>query len=308
MFEDINEPYHEGEQRIQEQTGERDTARSNGRNISRTIPAAARGFIAQQNYVVLGWADSQGALWATFLGGPESFATSDAEGRRLGFNISDPGSVLEQIPPFQEMAEGDHIATLFIELTSRRRLRINGRVTEINRQFLDLRVDVAYPLCPKYIQRRRLEETNQNCSHRPIRKGGHLTGILEQWIVSADTFFVASAHPNGPTDVSHRGGTPGFVSINEGVLTIPDYPGNSMFNTFGNFALNPRAGLLFIDFNNNQQLQLTGRVELDLASKSSIAATGGTGRWWRFFPDLWIVSPLNQAFSWSYIDASPFNP
>ena len=60
---------------------------------------------------------------------------------------------------------------------------------------------------------------------------------------SADTFFVASAHAERGVDASHRGGLPGFVRVlGDRTLEIPDYPGNSMFNTLGNPAADPRAG------------------------------------------------------------------
>jgi predicted pyridoxine 5'-phosphate oxidase superfamily flavin-nucleotide-binding protein len=51
--------------------------------------------------------------------------------------------------------------------------------------------------------------------------------------------------------VSHRGGRPGFVRIDgDDTLTVPDFNGNRFFNTLGNLAVHPRAGLLFIDFDN----------------------------------------------------------
>ena len=61
-------------------------------------------------------------------------------------------------------------------------------------------------------------------------------------------------------DVSHRGGNPGFVRIEGNVLTIPDFAGNLHFNTLGNFLLHPRAGLVFIDFETGDMLQVSGRT------------------------------------------------
>lgn len=124
-----------------------------------------------------------------------------------------------------------------------------------------------------------------------IREGETLSDGLIEWIRGADTFFVASAHLDGPADVSHRGGRPGFVEFKDSVLCIPDYAGNNMFSTLGNFALNPRAGLVFVDFESDRRLQITGNVRLDLES----GETGCTGRWWEFTPRKWVVSPLNKA-------------
>jgi len=64
-------------------------------------------------------------------------------------------------------------------------------------------------------------------------------------------------------DVSHRGGWPGFVQVSENRLTMPEFAGNRFFNTLGNLLMNPRAGLLFVDFASGDLLQLTGRVELE---------------------------------------------
>ncbi len=82
-------------------------------------------------------------------------------------------------------------------------------------------------------------------------------------IAAADTFFIATAvgaeaGAAAGVDVSHRGGRPGFVQVNDHrTLTIPDYAGNHHFNTFGNLELNPRAGLLFVEFQRGDLLYLT---------------------------------------------------
>ena len=64
-------------------------------------------------------------------------------------------------------------------------------------------------------------------------------------------------------DVSHRGGERGFARVTAADrVVIPDYSGNMMFNTLGNLAADPRAGLLVVDFENGGTLQLTGRAEI----------------------------------------------
>ncbi len=76
-------------------------------------------------------------------------------------------------------------------------------------------------------------------------------------------FFIASFHPVGGADASHRGGRPGFVRIeNDGRIGFPDYPGNNMFNTLGNLAGHSRVGLLFVDFATGDLLQVAGRASL----------------------------------------------
>jgi len=308
MAYDAHDPYHPGQRFIQTQVGEREVALHNGRNMTPRIPAAARNFVAQQHYCLLGWPDDSDNLWASFLAGPQGFASTDASGAILELGLSDDVGVLSQIPPLEAVAGGDPIGVLFIELASRRRLSVKGQVAAADGDRLRIEVERAFPLCPKYIQRRRLADTGEGRLEPGVERGTGLSAGARQWIVQADTFFVASARPGLSADVSHRGGRPGFIGVDGDWLTIPDYSGNSMFNTLGNFRLNPRAGLAFVDFERNRQLQLTGHAELDLASGDPEGATGGTGRWWHFHVEQWITSPLNRAFAWSYIDESPFNP
>jgi hypothetical protein len=101
--------------------------------------------------------------------------------------------------------------------------------------------------------------------------GGHATGLRSYdklgaaqraLIEEADTFFIATAHPERGADASHRGGPPGVVEVaaDGASLRVPDYSGNSMFQTLGNLEIDPHAGLLFLDWEGGTSLQLTGRA------------------------------------------------
>ena len=99
---------------------------------------------------------------------------------------------------------------------------------------------------------------------------------------SADTFFLGTQHPDRGADASHKGGDPGFVRVEGTDVLWPDYAGNNMFNSLGNLAVDPRAALLFIDFDTGGVLQLSGTAELEW--RSADPAIGDTGRWVRFRP------------------------
>jgi uncharacterized protein len=105
---------------------------------------------------------------------------------------------------------------------------------------------------------------------------------------TADTLFVAS-YVTGDDgrdrpDVSHRGGERGFVRLDaDGDLTIPDYAGNRFFNTLGNIMVNPRAGLVFIDFETGDLLQMTGDATVVLEAEET-AGVPGAERLLRFQP------------------------
>ena len=169
----------------------------------------------------------------------------------------------------------------------------------------------AYPNCPKYIQRRDItgQALNGTSSSAGPREGRLLEPTQQTLITSSDTFFVASGHPDRGVDVSHRGGNPGFIRIlNNEKLRIPDYTGNSMYNTLGNFIVNPRAGLLFLDFERSQTLQLIGRPEVLWELDDPQHETGGTRRYWDFHIERWLQLDIPHTLKWNLLDYSPHNP
>lgn len=72
-------------------------------------------------------------------------------------------------------------------------------------------------------------------------------------------FFVASADSSGQPECSYKGGLPGFVRVlDEHTLAIPDYDGNGQYRSWGNVVVNPRVGLLFVDFETPKRLRVNG--------------------------------------------------
>ena len=303
-----NSVFHEGERLIQERTGEREIALLNGRMIADGIPSSARSFIAQQRLCVCAGVSRDGDLWAHFLTGVPGFAAASEDMKFVDLQLADAQVVLNSTPLFADLREAAPLGLLFIDLATRRRLRVNGTVSALTDATVRVAVHEAFPNCPKYIQRRQIIEASQQPRVTAIEQGDALNDATAQWIRNADTLFVASSHPDGRVDASHRGGRPGFVRSSGDVLLIPDYVGNSMYNTLGNFALHPHAGLTFVDFDHGRQLQITGNVEVRFDVQSEIELTGGTGRWWAFRPRRWIASSWNHPLAWTYVDASRSNP
>jgi predicted pyridoxine 5'-phosphate oxidase superfamily flavin-nucleotide-binding protein len=145
---------------------------------------------------------------------------------------------------------------------TRRRLRLNGRFERDREGRIVVHADEVYSNCPKYIQRREGEREAVARPPAEARRTSALDDAQRAWIRRADTFFVASHHPEAGADASHRGGMPGFVEVHGNRLTWPDYAGNAMFNTLGNIAANPRAGIVVPDFDAGAALQLTGRAAI----------------------------------------------
>ena len=300
--------YHEGELHVQQRTGEELPAEQNASVISDRIIPGAIPFIAQQSMVVLGSVDADRNVWASVLFGRPGFISA-ADDRTVDFDLSQAGYD-EHDPLWANIAGDPRIGMLAIELATRRRLRVNGNLTRVNDE--ELRVDVieAYGNCPKYIQRRHIVQRWGEPGDGIEPSSGDILSPSQRASVGvADTFFVASAHRDRGMDVSHRGGNPGFVEVlNERTLRVPDYAGNSMFNTLGNFVANPRAGLLFIDFDANRTLQLVGRPEIRWDLDESNDRTGGTRRYWDFTVERWLERPLPHHIEWELLDYSPFNP
>ena len=308
MSATMTHPYHEGELLVQERAGATYAALRNGSVIRGQIPPGALGFVDRQSQVVLSSMDDAGRIWASVLFGAPGFLHAP-DARTVEVDLA--GAYDNPHDPFWKNIETDpRVGMLFIELGTRRRLRVNGQVSR-DGDHLTLQVEQAYPNCPMYIQRRHLAERDGatgDGAPDPIRSG-YLDEGQKQWIGSADTLFVASGHPELGLDASHRGGAPGFVQVlDASTLRIPDYPGNSMFNTFGNFTANPQAGVTFLDFESDRILQLVGTpvIRWDLGDPEG--KTGGTGRFWDFEIDEVMETALPFRTRWEFLDYSPKNP
>ena len=83
------------------------------------------------------------------------------------------------------------------------------------------------------------------------------------FITGCSMFFLATADAEGQPDVSYKGGLPGFVRIvDEQALAFPDYDGNGMFKSLGNILVNPKVGLLFIDFEQPNRMRVSGTASV----------------------------------------------
>lgn len=292
---------HEGERRVQRRAGV--TADDWGSaGVSASIPPVAAEFLSRQHLIVIAAAGDDSAVWASALTGPPGFAVTSGERTVVVDRLPGDGDPLAG----RFAAERD-IGMLAIEPASRRRMRINGRArAEAGR--LVVRTDQVYANCPKYIQTRTITENADPIAPRTARTTRDLTDDQSRWIATADTFFVATRAPGLGADVSHRGGNPGFVTvIGSRRLTWPDYVGNSMYMTLGNLDLDPRCGLLFVDWERGHALHLTGRAHVDWSPERA-AAVPGAQRLVDFDVDQVVEVTGATARRWSFGKYSRFNP
>ena len=283
--------YHDGELAVQQRVG----VRAEARRLSRMLDAAelTRGvaeFLAQRTLAVVTGRDGHGRLWTSPLAGPSGF-----------LQVLDPGTLrIHAAPgfgdPLHGLQAGQPLALVAIEFAKSRRFRINGRLTGADPTMLTVEVDQAYGNCPQYIQQRVLRPHQAPritpSRHRIHVAGNAFTPEALHLIRGADTFFLGTTHSTSGNDASHRGGPAGFVRVEaDQTLWWPDYPGNNMFNSLGNLAVDPTASLLFLDFTTGRSLHLTGRGMLELIDVGSAGDDGFTGRVVRFTADLVTAGP-----------------
>jgi uncharacterized protein len=251
-------PFHRGEQEVQVRLGARETVEGVGRRfIHDHLPEQHRKFYRMLPFLIVGTIDEQGRPWASILAGSPGFISSPAANR-----LSIAARPLAGDPLNWTLRDGAPVGILGIWLETRRRNRLNGRVSRLTADAFEVVVDQAFGNCPQYIQTRTViapagdgDGDGDAAQPPPIHRGVRLDDAARDLIERSDTLFIATAAGDGTddrtggADVSHRGGKPGFVCVEDDqTLVFPDYSGNLHFNTIGNIVLNPKAGLLFIDF------------------------------------------------------------
>lgn len=303
-----NQPFHDGEIAVQERAGERDIARRRGAAISSRIIPGALPFLARLRLVSLSAAGDDGHLWTSVWCGEPGFIQS-ADGQRVSFLPSLMAASPDD-PVLRRLTIGRDLGILAIDFSSRRRLRISGTIEGISADEIAILVRESVPNCPKYIQRRHSHEASTTRSSPRSSEWGRTVDDERRALVErVDTAFVGSLHPARGVDASHRGGAPGFIQVVDAkTLRVPDYPGNSMFMTLGNYEIDSRASLAALDFEQGTVVSFSGTARLHFGVEDPQHPTGGTGRYWDFAVREWVQFELPSALRWELLDSSPFNP
>ena len=225
-------PFHKGEQAIQTRLGVRDRMENMGRRFIREFMLDShRKFYEQLPFVILGSVDVGGRPWASLISGQPGFITTpDAVTLQL------QAHPLSGDPLNHTLCKHADIGLLGIDLETRRRNRVNGRIQAVSEDGFAIAVTQSFGNCPQYIQKRQLHWLPERLT-TVTQDPQHLTQLtkpMQQLIANADTLFIASRYTendnnaNQGVDVSHRGGKPGFVRIeNDRTFTFPNFTGNS---------------------------------------------------------------------------------
>lgn len=305
---DPDKIFHEGEIAIQERDGSREAVnRFAYRMVRPFMPDQHREFFGLLPFIVIGMLDDEGRPWITLATGNPGFIRSPDD-RTL--EIGATPLLADELGC--AVRAKDKIGLLGIELPTRRRNRMNGRISASDAQGVTVHVDQSFGACPKYIQTRdvQLRDNTASQAQPPVRSdtiGAEAKDIIER----VDTFFISSRtrdvndDPRSGIDASHRGGRPGFVHVtDEKILEFPDFFGNRMFNTLGNIEADGRVGFVFTDFDTGDAVFATGTAEI-IWDKDRVGRFAGAERLVEARVDEVITARSVLPLTGDLIEASP---
>lgn len=309
----MNMGWHEGELALQREAGVEDSDLLR-RGVRDHLTAVFMQFIAAQRMAVVATVDGRDRVWASIMAGAPGFLRA-ADERTLEVNASSAAEA--RIVP--HVSAHPSIGLLVMDPDTRRRIRVNGTAAVGASGDITVSVRESFGNCQQYIQKRLVSSVRETVDgDAKPRVARLLTAVQRQWINRADTFFVASHHPFAGVDASHRGGKPGFVhAIDPATVIFPDYSGNNMFQTLGNLRVNPKSGLLFVDFETGRTLQLTGRGGVSAApsslptsarSDAPSASYPGAQRLVEYYIERAVELERGSALRAVLVEYSPFNP
>ena len=280
--------FHGGELAVQRKAGvEAEAARLAPMVARRRLSSGFAAFISEATFAAIAARDRTGRLWISPLLGPPGFLHT-ASPTTLEIN-----SPLASADPLYGLSRGQPVGIIAINFVTRRRVRINGPLTSTEAGRLTVDVDQAYGNCPKYIRQRHVHiDGPPNDNRARLYSGITLRPRDIRLIEAADTLFLGTTHATSGNDASHRGGGPGFVRVAGEHLWWPDYPGNNMFNSFGNLFADPTAALLFMDFRGGITLQLSGTAKVRWGDQTTSGDDANTGRRVEFVPQQVITTAM----------------
>ena len=247
--------------------------------------------------MAIGTLDDQDRPWCTIWGGEPPFAQPVARSimgiRTIVDSKHDP--VVQAIyqgrddgEVMKEDGKGRMISGLSIHLEERNRVKLFGRMVAgalsamgeekegeksgVGQVQLVVNIEQSLGNCPKYLNCKRIKPAlpEPKLIHDSIKLGPEGLDLLGK----SDMFFISSMHQHEDMDLNHRGGPPGFVRIESNndsgaVLVWPEYSGNNLYQTLGNLQTDPKAGLVFPDFETGNVLYLTGQTEVFVGNNAN---------------------------------------
>ncbi|KAI5370699.1 putative pyridoxamine 5'-phosphate oxidase, FMN-binding split barrel [Septoria linicola] len=247
--------------------------------------------------ISLGALDKDGRPWTTLLAGQRPMS-QPLGGGIIGIKTPITGKhdpVVEELvgkeasgQVVREEGQGRMVSGLTIDLETRKRVKLFGRMIAgalstrddevtgqqeaIAEMQVVLKIEQSLGNCPKYLNKRRIEPAV--AKPELLSKSASLSDEALALLQKADLFFVSSANKDQDMDTNHRGGPAGFLRVasndaSGAVLCWPEYSGNRLYQTLGNLAVYPKAGICVPDFDTGDCLYLTGTTEILIGADAS---------------------------------------
>jgi ferredoxin-NADP reductase/predicted pyridoxine 5'-phosphate oxidase superfamily flavin-nucleotide-binding protein len=252
--------------------------------------------------LAIGTLDSDSRPWTALWGGAPGFSEPLGGGfvgtRTLVDGKFDPvvqtlvggkekGETLQP-----EGGEGKMLSGLAIDLVTRKRVKIAGKMAAGTLRDVDVEIEgdsAAEPPsdipktqsqiqlvtkieqslgnCPKYLNQYELKPALVTASI--LSEGPALSKEGRALIDKADMLFLSTSRATD-MDTNHRGGPPGFVrTISPTCIIYPEYSGNRLYQSLGNLQLNPRIGITVPDYETGDVLYTTGEAEILIGSAAA---------------------------------------
>lgn len=198
----------------------------------------------------------------TLAGGDPGFALSPDRSRlSISTGSFDDGTLV---------TEGRGFGALFIAANIGETLRVNGRVTALAANTIELRVDECYMHCAKALIR--------SDFWRAADPGPVIAGAADLFVQSR-FLALASIDAQGHADVSPKGDPAGALirMLDDGVW-YADRPGNRRADSFRNMIVQPRIALAALVPGSNQVAIVTGiaKITKDERVRAAFAVNGKT--------------------------------
>lgn len=218
LSERSSSPFHQGEIDVQRRVGVADRVSERGKTSIRTwMPDQHRAFFAGLEYLLVGSSDRTGWPVPSILFGPRGFVSSPDPGRLC---IESLPKTFDQLGTNLSMSAS--VGVLGIDLTNRRRNRMNGTLIAVNETGFEVAVVQSFGNCPQYIHTRHISSARsaplEQLGPGEVEAFDDLDDAARDLIRRSATFFVASCAPSDDgssfdCDISHRGGKPGFIDV-----------------------------------------------------------------------------------------------
>ncbi|WP_395396863.1 pyridoxamine 5'-phosphate oxidase family protein [Novosphingobium sp. BL-8A] len=207
------------------------------------LDAGALGWIARSPLAFIGFGSGHG-LQVTLAGGAAGFAGGDQHELRLPLATLDDPRLAKPGAP---------VGALFLLPGVGETLRVNGRVTGVDRELAHVAVEECYGHCAKAMIR------SQFWSASPCAAPDDVAAFVER------SRFLALATVGGQSwaDLSPKGDPAGgMAEWEEGVIWFADRPGNRRADSFRNILERPHVALALLVPGSTKVAIVRGRASL----------------------------------------------